>query len=315
MDEFVLNELSNADNFDAAGYLLANPDVAKAVQDGTCESAWTHFVTFGRSEGRNQKNMRFLEKAKSLKRERFRHILRDDMAMIESAGFVDYLTEDLRALCNIVHTDLVSSNNYRQEGLDLIRKHKDGLILDCGAGRRPIYYGNVVNFEIADYETTDVRGVGEKLPFKDNSFDAVFSLAVLEHVKDPFQCAREISRVLKPGGDLLCCVPFLQPMHGYPNHYYNMTKQGVQNLFESMIDINRHEVRFYTLPIWGLTWIVNSWVDGLSGEARDEFLNMKISDLRNSPMTYLNRDFVTQLSEEKNFELACGTTIFGTKKA
>jgi SAM-dependent methyltransferase len=43
-------------------------------------------------------------------------------------------------------------------------------------------------------------GVGEKLPFPANTFDAVVSLAVLEHVQDTEKVVRETFRVLKPGG-------------------------------------------------------------------------------------------------------------------
>jgi len=39
-----------------------------------------------------------------------------------------------------------------------------------------------------------------KLPFEDNSFDAVISLDFLEHVYEPEKAVKEISRVLKPGG-------------------------------------------------------------------------------------------------------------------
>lgn len=75
-------------------------------------------------------------------------------------------------------------------------------------------------------------GVGEVLPFKNNSFDALISLAVLEHVKDPWRCVSEILRELKPGGEIICCVSFLQPFHGYPHYYYNMTAQGLKNIFD-----------------------------------------------------------------------------------
>jgi len=87
------------------------------------------------------------------------------------------------------------------------------LVLDCGAGFRDMYYPNVVNYEIVAYPTTDVLGVGEELPFKDNSFDVVISVAVLEHVRYPWRCADEIARVLKSGGTLVAMVPFLQPLH------------------------------------------------------------------------------------------------------
>jgi hypothetical protein len=50
---------------------------------------------------------------------------------------------------------------------------------------RDKFFENVVNFEIAAYGSSDVLGVGERLPFADNTFDCVFSFAVLEHVKDP----------------------------------------------------------------------------------------------------------------------------------
>ena len=59
-----------------------------------------------------------------------------------------------------------------------------------------------VNDEIAGSGTTSVTGVGEALPFLDNSFDAVISRAVPEHVRDPFRCAAGIARILKPGGHL-----------------------------------------------------------------------------------------------------------------
>ena len=44
--------------------------------------------------------------------------------------------------------------------------------------------------------------------FKDNSFDVVLSLAVLEHVKNPWIHANEMIRVLKPGGFFIASYDF-----------------------------------------------------------------------------------------------------------
>lgn len=44
------------------------------------------------------------------------------------------------------------------------------------------------------------RGVGEAIPFPDNSFDIVISLAVLEHVQNVAAVVEEAFRVLKPSG-------------------------------------------------------------------------------------------------------------------
>jgi len=44
------------------------------------------------------------------------------------------------------------------------------------------------------------QGVAEALPHRDNTFDAVICVDVLEHVADVTQVLSEIARVMKPGG-------------------------------------------------------------------------------------------------------------------
>lgn len=226
----------------------------------------------------------------------------------------NFLTGDLIKYGNVKPTENISANEYDPIALDIIREFAGGLILDNGSGLRHIYYDNVVNFEVVNYPTTDILGIGEKLPFKSNSFDAVFSLAVLEHVKNPFECAQEIVRVLKPGGKLYAVVPFLQPFHGYPDHYYNMTSSGLKNLFENFLHIVDCGVPLSGVPIWCLSWFLNSYVRGLPEDVAQKFKDMKIGELLESPIQYLEHDFVKKLNPNINEELACTNYIVATKK-
>jgi SAM-dependent methyltransferase len=302
--------------FDEQAYLRFNPDVAAAILAGRLTSGWHHYCQCGRSEGRSTKTKKLdeLNAMRMIKMMRVEPLLKKELPYELRGSKFDFLTAELRSETHIVHTNAVSANPYDSVTERLIEKNPGRLILDCGAGFRPVYYDNVVNYEIVDYDTTDVIGVGEYLPFKNESFDAVLSHAVLEHVRDPFKCAEEITRVLKPGGTLLCSVPFLQPLHGYPHHYFNMTGQGLRRLFEDRLTIEQQTVPNYLTPIWWLTWALSSWVGGLSSEAQHEFKKMRIGDLLGAPASYQSENWVRELSEEKNFELAAGTFIQARKE-
>lgn len=224
----------------------------------------------------------------------------------------DFREDGLRNELNSAREGNISAHNYDRKALSLIEKHSGGLILDNGCGLRETYYQNVVNFEIADYPTTDVLGVGEKLPFRDESFDAVFSLSVLEHVRDPFRCVSEIMRVLKPGGDLFVAVPFLQPFHGYPNHYYNMTSSGLKQLFEGRAEIDEIGVSRAGHPFWSLQWILANYANGLSEKESIDFKNLRIGELI-SPDPDLQETLLAQLDNKKREELASFNYLLGKK--
>lgn len=56
-----------------------------------------------------------------------------------------------------------------------------------------------------------VNGDGTRLPFADNTFDHIICSEVMEHIPDDAAAARELARVLKPGGNLAVTVPTWLP--------------------------------------------------------------------------------------------------------
>jgi SAM-dependent methyltransferase len=226
----------------------------------------------------------------------------------------DFLPADLAASSGIVHTDNISSWGHDPIASQIIRNHADGFILDAGSGFKSTVYEHVVNLEVVGYPSTDVLGVGEHLPFANGSFDAALSLNVLEHVRDPFRCATELARVIRPGGKLYASAPFLQPYHGYPHHYYNMTASGLENLFAGAFTVDELQAPASAVPIWALSWFLNSYVAGLPADVAERFRKLSVQELMAPAEEYLERDFVTKLRASTNIELACGCILVGTRR-
>jgi len=54
-----------------------------------------------------------------------------------------------------------------------------------------------------------IVGDGRALPFKNGTFDKIFSVSVIEHISEEgdIKCIKELSRVLKPGGIIVLTTP------------------------------------------------------------------------------------------------------------
>jgi SAM-dependent methyltransferase len=107
-----------------------------------------------------------------------------------------------------------------------------GYILELGAGIDICDHPRLVKTDAFVYSThLDYVVDAHSMPFPDNTFDFVYSLAVFEHLHTPWVAAKEILRVLKPGGKVYVLTAFMQHMHGYPHHYFNMTTSGLERIF------------------------------------------------------------------------------------
>ena len=62
-------------------------------------------------------------------------------------------------------------------------------------------------------------------------FGTIFCLSVLEHCRQPFAMAENLTRLLLPGGSVCLSVPFAWKFHGYPSDYWRFTHEGVKLLF------------------------------------------------------------------------------------
>lgn len=154
--------------------------------------------------------------------------------------------------------DKISSlGKYRRNlGIDL-SKYVSGRnlkILDLGSGgRRGLdKYGHVIYSDISfkmlqqGELSTGVNLDASSLPFKDESFDVVTSIAMFHHLptkKDRLNFLKEVRRVLKPGGISVIKFGFILgevderikvKWSDVDRFYYSMSLEGLKNLVEKV---------------------------------------------------------------------------------
>ncbi len=127
--------------------------------------------------------------------------------------------------------DFMSKRTLQSHGAFFIPLLTDGIaVLDCGSGpgtitrdiAQRIPRGRVIGVDSDSTqvglaaETACARGLQNvefrrasayDLPFPKESFDAVFSHALFEHLGDPDRAISEFRRVLRPGGNVGLCSP------------------------------------------------------------------------------------------------------------
>jgi ubiquinone/menaquinone biosynthesis C-methylase UbiE len=122
-------------------------------------------------------------------------------------------------------------------------------------------------------------GVGEQLPFADQSFDLVVSLAVLEHVSDVEKVVAETFRVLRPGGFAYFEVPNnFCPFEGHykmawlpmmpkalAKHYVTL-RGGCPDFLDSLHYMNRSLV-FKSFGSAGFTQLTDCYGNYMLGKA------------------------------------------------
>ena len=318
------------ETLDAECYLAANPDVAAASDGDDEEWARVHFDNNGQHEacwqggrqlyGRWQYHREGLAKLQAAREFKLACLAERSPRLHARCGWLDYqvMGNDLRllraSLADGLPVDSAAvSANYYDEAVDDFVASTAGLLLDLGAGYRHEYHEHVVNVEIDQFPSTDVLAWGTDLPFDDEVFDGAVCLAVLEHVEDPFAVARELVRVVRGGATIIVDWPFLQPEHGYPNHYFNATMEGARSTFERLDGVASVEaaVPLRMHPVFMLPWVLNRWLEGLPEVEREQFSQLTVGEIaRELPHDLIRTaEWAKALSTDAQRIIAAGTRL------
>jgi len=135
-------------------------------------------------------------------------------------------------------------------------ENKDVIALNLGSGNSDISH-KIINVDIFPYKNTDICCNISSLPFKDNSIDIIFCMAVLEHVPNPEKVVSEIYRVLKKDGIIYISFLFTYRFHASPFDYSRRTYEEMKVLFK---DFKLIDLKCTGGPTSGMLCIIQEWV-------------------------------------------------------
>ena len=208
-----------------------------------------------------------------------------------------------------------SANDSFPPFLKDIEEHPGGLFMDLGCGLRKQLYDNCIYVEVYPSITADIIvGTDCEYPFPDCTFDGIGCFSVLEHTKHPWKAAREIHRMLKPGGRCYIDWPALAPVHGYPSHYFNATREGLKLAFGDGFEIESCRTWHNQGPDHSIHWILHSLLTKLPDNLRSEVSAISVGEFMQAPpQGDLWRRVLGALPESTIEELAAGNFLIARK--
>ena len=180
--------------------------------------------------------------------------------------------------------------NYHPDILEILRR-PGAVALDIGCGIRDVVFDNLVTQDIYRTPTaTLVTAPGDvRLPFADGTFDLILLDSVLEHVPEPVALLAESRRLLKPGGVIFGDVPFLQPLHLAPHHYFNFTPYGLEVVAKNAgLELHYAAAEAHPRPEFSLEWLLRRTFEAVSPAEAERLKRMSMAD------------FYTALAQDKN---------------
>lgn len=132
----------------------------------------------------------------------------------------------------------IISSEYRPKDhiAEFVRNIPAGAVaVELGSGNRRLR-DDLINVDLFLFPNVDIVADIAETPFKNDSVDCLILDSVLEHIPEPHTVIGEIYRILKPGGRVICIVPWVFPYHGYPKNYFNISGDGLEYLLRNFSD-------------------------------------------------------------------------------
>ena len=95
-------------------------------------------------------------------------------------------------------------------------------------------------------------------------FECFIAHAVFEHLERPWIAAREIARILKPGGLFWISTHQTFPLHDYPGDFFRFSRDALRVIFEDaglVVDLAEYDERCFIVasktavePSYLTTW-------------------------------------------------------------
>jgi uncharacterized protein YbaR (Trm112 family) len=184
------------------------------------------------------------------------------------------------------------------------------IVLDLGAGNRSFNLPHVIRMDVTRTPFVDVVGDAHAMPFVPGTFDFIFSLAVIEHLRQPFLAAEEMSESLRPGGYVYGECNFIFPYHGFPHHYFNASQQGLEQVFAPFTRL-RSGVAPYQMPSFAVRNVLTTYreaLERLAGPFTGD-LRALLDSVCRQPLGACDQFF----SEAEALRLAAGVFFFGVR--
>ena len=163
---------------------------------------------------------------------------------------------------------------------------------------------DITSIDLVGTENVDYIIDAHYLPFKEETFDAVWIQAVLEHVLSPQAVVKEIHRVTKNGGIVYSETPFMQQIHMGKNDFTRYTGSGHRYLFKEFKTI---DIGVNGGPGVSLAWSIKYFIWSLTNE--------KIANYLSILPFFIFRLIDKFLSSRRSWDSSSGFYFIGEKKA